>query len=236
MADCYFAMGNLIQYEYLLRNSVKDGYATNDELEKAYGKLIDLYKNRNDYFTIHSLLSESNNDKIKSRYQNLIAYEPEFSYPEGTYEEIVPLKLSSNTTGTIYYTLDGTDPTVNSNIYTAPIFLDDGSYRIKAIFINENNVSSKIVEKFYFIDVDIPNAPTVITRNGTYIHPTWIEVESVDDEVVYYTTAGTAPTTFSNIYTHPLPMPLGERIVQLATLDNKCLFVERDCASVCHLF
>lgn len=60
-------------------------------------------------------------------FQSYLAKEPDFSYVEGDYAEVIPLKLSSNTSGTIYYTMDGSTPDESSEIYTAPLFLENGN-------------------------------------------------------------------------------------------------------------
>lgn len=210
LAEAYLMKGNKIEYEYLLRDIIRDENANEDQLERAYGKLITIYKARSEYDTIHEILQASKSEKIKETYQNYIAKAPEFSYQEGSYTEIVPLKLTSVAEGKIYYTLDGSEPDESSLLYTAPIFLDNGDYVIKAYFVNEYGVASECVTKEYHISIELVSAPEISVISGDYYVPTLIEVMDLEDQEVYYTTDGTDPDRHSTPYTRPIPMPLGK--------------------------
>lgn len=210
LAEVYFLKNNKIEYEYLLREITRSENATTEQLDRAYGRLIAIYRAREDYQTINELILGSRNKELISIYQNYIANPPEFSVIEGDYTSIQPLKLTAMGTGSIYYTLDGSDPDENSTLYTMPIILENGNYVVKAIFINENGIVSEIVRKEYFIDYDVIPAPEISIVSGEYNLPQYIEVLNVDsEEEVYYTTDGTDPTYSSNMYTAPIPMPLG---------------------------
>lgn len=50
-----------------------------------------------------------------------------FNYDSGFYDEPISLTLSSNKGYDIFYTLDNSDPTVNSNKYEMPIYINDCS-------------------------------------------------------------------------------------------------------------
>ncbi len=77
---------------------------------------------------------------------------PTFSVEAGTYTETKSIELNA-ADGTIYYTLDGTDPTTESTPYTAAIALDSyGSYTIKAIAIDGDN-KSEVVSATYGINI-----------------------------------------------------------------------------------
>ena len=210
LAEVYFLKNNKIEYEYLLREITRNENATTEQLDRAYGRLIAIYRARKDYLTINELILGSHNEELISMYQNYIANPPEFSVIEGDYTSIQPLKLTAMGTGSIYYTLDGSDPDENSALYTMPIILENGSYVVKAVFINENGIVSEIVRKEYYIDYDVIPAPEISIVSGEYNLPQYIEVLNVDsEEEVFYTTDGTDPTYSSNVYTGPIPMPLG---------------------------
>lgn len=83
---------------------------------------------------------------------------PEFSIPEGYYESTFTLSLSCPTENAeIYYTLDGTDPSKNSERFAAPIQISDEVTIVKAIACAENQEDSRIVTATYYIGKD----PTV---------------------------------------------------------------------------
>ncbi len=217
LAEVYLQKNNKVEYEYLLRDIARDPDATVEQLDRAYGKLIAIYRDRKDYQTIHELLLNSGNEQMISTYQNYIARPPEFSVNEGYYTSIQPLKLTAFGAGKIYYTLDGSTPDENSSQYTAPILLENGDYLVKAVFINEYGTVSEVEEKEYHIENDEILAPELSAGSGTYYSPTYIRVLS-DTENVYYTTDGSDPTYASNVYTGQIPMPLGRSTYKFAQI------------------
>lgn len=219
LSEAYFHKNNKMEYEYLLRSIVKDENATEEQVESAYGKLIAIYRNRGDYQEINDFLQASNNEAVLAAYQSYIAREPEFSVIEGYYTSIQPLKLSSFGTGNIYYTLDGSDPDEDSQLYTTPILLEDGDYHIKAYYVNENGIHSNIVEKEYHIQIDELPSPEISVISGEYEFPVKIEVLDEGEEV-YYTTDGTTPTIQSTPYTAAIPMPIGRSHFKFIRIGN----------------
>lgn len=184
-------------------------YAKDVNYQAAYRKMIDYYASKQDYAMIEEILSNCEDMIVVNQFQNYLANEPEFSTPEGTYDEIVYLKLSSNSEGTIYYTVDGTMPTYDSPVYTEPLILDLGIYKINAIFVNSYGIESDVASKTYTIDIRVPNPPNVLLESGNFQSPELIKVDVQLYCTVYYTTDGTMPTKESTEYTGPIPMPLG---------------------------
>lgn len=184
-------------------------YAKDVNYQAAYRRIIDYYASKQDYAMIEEILSNCEDMIIVNQFQNYLANEPQFSSQGGTYDEIVYLKLSSNSEGTIYYTMDGTMPTYESPVYKEPLVLDLGIYKINAIFVNSYGIESDVVSMTYTIDIRVPNPPNVILEGGNYTIPELIKVDVQAYCTVYYTTDGTIPTNTSTEYTGPVPMPLG---------------------------
>lgn len=207
LAEYYFAnlesdKAILMLWEIINQNDVNR--------QAAYNKLIDYYASIQDYAMIEEILSNCNDVTIVSMFQNYLANEPEFSDMEGTYDEVLTLRLSSNSNGTIYYTTDGSMPTYESPVYTDPIVLELGIYKVSAFFVNSYGIESDVVTKTYTIDIRVPNAPNVLLDSGEFTSPELIEVDVQTFCKVYYTTDGTLPTIESMEYTNPIPMPIGE--------------------------
>lgn len=226
LADVYFHKNNKVEYEYLLRKIVNDENANEEQIESAYGKLIAIYRSREDYQEINNFLLASENEAVISAYQNYISKAPEFSIKEGYYTTIQPLKLTASGNGKIYYTMDGTDPDTESTQYTTPILMENGDYIIKACYVSENGIYSDIVTKEYHIEIDELPIPEISVISGEYNFP--IDIEVMDDaENVYYTTDGTTPTADSALYTGPIPMPVGKSTFKFIRIDSgMCSAVE----------
>lgn len=217
LAEVYFLKNNKIEYEHLLREIVKKENATAEQLDRAYGRLIAIYRDREDYVTINELLLGSNDEQLMAAYQNYISNAPEFSVIEGYYTSIQALKLTAIGNGKIYYTLDGTDPDEESTQYTMPILLEDGDYVVKAVFVNDYGIVSEVASKEYHIDNDEIPAPEISIGSGTYNRPVNIGVlELEEDDEVYYTTDGSDPSYSSTPYTGSIPMPLGKSVFKFA--------------------
>ncbi len=192
-----------------------------EDVEEAYGKIITIYANQKEYGLINDLLAACDNERIVSMYQGYLAMEPEFSYVEGSYAEVIPLKLSSNTAGTIYYTMDGSQPNKNSQIYTSPLFLETGEYTVSAFFVNDYGIESNIVTKTYVINLAVPNAPEVELYSGEYTEAMMIAVDSVEGCKTFYTTDESEPTADSVPYTGPIPMPLGKTLFKFVNISEE---------------
>lgn len=151
MIDCYEKLGYDGKYEDYLIKVIESPMKSETQEYIAYAKLIQLYREGNSFQTINTLLKSCKSDKIKEQFQYYLVSTPVFHHEEGIYYEIIPLKITSPEEYTIYYTLDGSEPTQDSIQYTEPIFLDNGIYEFRAMCINEYGVTSDVVTKKYEI-------------------------------------------------------------------------------------
>lgn len=188
---------------------VKEESYSSEEKEKSYEQIIKVLDEQQRFQEINDLLKSSEDEALMTKFQYYLAKEPEFSVSSGSYSEVILLKLDSNTAGNIYYTMNGSRPTTDSKVYTAPIFLEAGEYIVSAMFINEYGIESEIVSHSYQIDLQIPEPPAIAIYSGLYSEATMIEVELPAQGEVYYTTNGNMPTIDSLHYTEPIAMPYG---------------------------
>ena len=103
--------------------------------------------------------------------------------------------LSAATNGaTIHYTLDGTVPTVDSPIYTEPIYISDDC-TVKAFAIKDGYHDSPITQQAVMVERE--SCPDVAyTYNGRYISLSC----ATDDATIRYTLDGTEPVTTSPVF------------------------------------
>lgn len=152
--------------------------------------------------------------------QELIA-NPTFNPDEGTFFNSVDVTLACETDGTtIYYTLDGTDPTDASTAYTEAIHITETT-TVKAIAI-KNSASSEIVSATYTIsNIETVATPVIAPDAGNYNEPQQITITCATDEaLIYYTTDGTDPTAESTLYTEPFTLSASATVKAVAVKEG----------------
>lgn len=215
----YYCKNNKQENAILTLKGMISGNSQRDLI--TYQKIFDIYSKMGNISEINKILNETTDEEIREQFKQYLAIEPEFSDEEGSYDDVVHLKLTGNTTGKIYYTLDGSMPDSTSTEYTSPICLDNGFYTVKAIFVNSFGLMSEIVTKKYEINVLVPDAPAVVPASGTFRSPEKIVVEVPIGCTIYYTTNGEDPTIDSNLYNGPLCMPLGNSKLKFISYNEE---------------
>ncbi|MFI3177066.1 MAG: chitobiase/beta-hexosaminidase C-terminal domain-containing protein [Eubacteriales bacterium] len=210
-----------LQWEEDAIEVLLDIIQTGSSLQEVYDNLILIYIQQEAYEEISTLLDEADDVTIKQSYQQYAADSPDYSVTGGEYAEIVPLKLLGNTSGSIYYTIDGSDPTSDSELYETPIFLEEGEYEVKSIYVNAYGVASDIVSQQYYIELAKPYMPEVNVYTGEYTLPEYVSVNVFEGTSVYYTIDGESPTQNSTAYTKPIPMLLGKHQYQFVACNEK---------------
>lgn len=177
--------------------------------DEVYDMLLAIYEEDKNYEVMGEVLETCDVARIVSKYNKYAALPPEFNKQGGTYDEIISITLEGNTQGTVYYTLDGTEPTTASFVYETPILLESGEYRIRAVFVNTYGVESEVVSQDYYINLSVPEEPVINLDSGKYNAPEMIEVYHNNDTKIYYTTDGSIPDKDSSRYNNPIEMPYG---------------------------
>lgn len=229
IADYYYTMGRDNDAIYTLLEVATGEFRASD-IENAYKKVIALYSASNSYEEIAEVLKTCTNTNILNAYEEFRVFTPEFSLAEGTYEEKMTVKISTEGSGKIYYSFNSDVPSSSSEMYISPIFLEMGSYTVNAVYVNKYGVSSEVVTKKYLIDVDFVFEPTILTDSGEYDTATLIEAEIPVLYTLYYTTDGTDPDKTSTRYVSPIPMPAGEstfKFVCFAPDGTQSTIIER---------
>ncbi|HAZ06828.1 MAG TPA: hypothetical protein DCY58_12590 [Acetobacterium sp.] len=110
-----------------------------------------------DLFALLDRASEVTGDsKYADQKSSYTVKAPSFNLNPGTYQGEQKLEIvKADANDMVFYTTDGSQPTVSSIVYTEPITLTKGEKTIKAIEVNGAGFASKIIEGKYVIN-DIP--------------------------------------------------------------------------------
>ncbi|WP_236657403.1 chitobiase/beta-hexosaminidase C-terminal domain-containing protein [Acidisarcina polymorpha] len=115
----------------------------------------------------------------------------------------------------IYYTTDGSTPSISSNLYTGP-FTITSSKIITAVANAPGYLQGPSSTATYTSSVTTMD-PSLSLAAGEYSGPQMLTItDSSPGAVIYYTVDGSTPTTSSNIYAQPLNIPVPETVQTLA--------------------
>ncbi len=120
----------------------------------------------------------------------------------GIYNTTQNITLTMSEPGTIYYTTNGTDPTITSLTYTTPIIISENT-TLKYLAVNLAGYNSPIYTQTYTIDKIAPTAKTNI-NGGLYNSTKFVSLSMNKNGTIYYTINGSTPTTTSTKYTGPI--------------------------------
>ncbi len=193
---------------------------TDNSYIEAYKKLIGIYEEQKKYEAINRILKACTDLSVVEQFQEYVVQTPEFSEEEGEYDRVISLKLLAGSNCTIYYTLDGSVPTEESEMYSVPIRLEKGEHVVSALCVNQYNLTSDVVQKKFTIDISVPDEPEISVDSGEYSSPRMIFSDLIEGYEMFYTTDGSTPTRDSIPYLAPIPMPLGRSVFQFIMFDE----------------
>jgi hypothetical protein len=129
---------------------------------------------------------------------------PTFQPAPGSYSTAQSVTLSSTTPGfSIYYTTNGTTPTVNSTLYSGAIAVSS-SMTVEAIAVASGYSASPVASGAYVIGTPAA-APTFSPPGGTYTATQLVTLsDTIAGASMYYTTNGTTPSVSATPYTGPI--------------------------------
>lgn len=217
LSDCYMELYKYDEAIAVLTEAVKIEPEKTDLLRR----LMEAYIASDDMESVKRLLSETDNSEILSAYSGYIPKPPVFSLESGNYTDDENLSIMADNGETIYFTLDGSVPSLNSQQYDSPFVFDVGEHTVTAICANQYGIESEPVQKKYVIERKMLDDPILLTEGGVYSNPELIKLEKPVDAVIYYTDDGTDPGPDSYVYNQPIPMPLREKTFKFIMIDSE---------------
>ena len=150
----------------------------------------------------------------------LTAATPVFSPAGGTFTASQSVTISDTTSGAkIYYTTDGTTPTINSSQYSAPISIT-ATETLQAIAVASGYANSAIATATYTL-TQTAATPVFSLPGGTFTSPQTVAIsDSTAGAAIYYTTDGSTPTVGSTRYNGPITVSATETISAIAVASG----------------
>ncbi|MCR5719710.1 MAG: chitobiase/beta-hexosaminidase C-terminal domain-containing protein [Lachnospiraceae bacterium] len=208
---CYEQLNDSDSYVNILKEIVSDGAVKSAQKDFAYERLVRYYTDNNDYEAVNELLNNCGDTMALEKYSKYLCEAPVILTKSGDYDTELDVEMESPNGLLIYYTLDGSEPTKDSSLYTEPVHLSDGSYTLKARCYNSFDTGSEITVSSFSIDVPFIESPVVTPDSGDFTSPKRIEINDLLEGIsVYYTTDNTEPDENSQKYINPISIPVGD--------------------------
>ena len=146
------------------------------------------------------------------------ALTPAFSPGAGTYTSAQTVTISDTTPGaTIYYTTDGSTPTVNSAKYSGAISVSTPE-TLEAIATATGYLPSAVGSAFYNFGTSPAATPTFSPAAGTFSSTQNVTIsDSTPGATIYYTTDGSRPTVNSAKYSGAISVSISETVNAIVT-------------------
>ena len=144
-------LNNYYDFNFILQNADPSGnlvaYEYNDDGTVNYTTPYKLsYIDNKQWTTKLRFLSDFNIQDLAAVYNT----PPSFNPRPGTYYHPFDITIEALPNSIIYYTMDGTEPTLNSQIYSTPLHLTD-NITIKAFAITPGHANSSVVTAVYIV-------------------------------------------------------------------------------------
>lgn len=191
---------------------------------QKYTSLLELYSRTGNYDQIEELGNKLAGTEYYEIYKNYMVGSVSATIDDGVYNSEISVGLTASKPDlVIHYTVDGTKPTVESDIYNGAIkFSSEGTHTLRAIGVNAQGVLSEEIARTYIITLEELAKPVVLPETGLYNTAIIVEVTEIAEGCkAYYTLDGTIPTTDSAEYTEPLMIKCGNYVIGVVTANEE---------------
>jgi hypothetical protein len=147
---------------------------------------------------------------------------PIISPTTGTYPSPQTVTITDSTSGsTIFYTIDGSQPTTSSTKYTGS-FAVSATTTVKAIATAPNFLQSSTATSVITISSQSQTTtPLISPVTGTYASPQTVNItDATSGSTIFYTLDGSQPTTSSTKYTSAFTVSTTTTVKAIATAPN----------------
>ena len=178
LANQHKADGNYTQAEATLSKAIEDGGGI-----KLYIALCKTYAEQDKLIDCVSLLNSVTNPEIKAQLDEMRPAAPVATPDAGFYNQYISVTLTSDS-GTVYVNTEGEYPSINDDVYTAPVPLKAGENTLYALAVDDNGLVSQLAIFGY-------------TINGV-IEEVRFADEAFEDEIRNILNVGSSQVLYSN--------------------------------------
>lgn len=146
------------------------------------------------------------------------------SPPGGTFGRGIDVALANPEGGTIYFTLDGSEPNTDSDIYRGPVFLRSDTV-LKFFAVDAQGRREPVREAAYvftltdrLLDTTPPEAASD-RASGRFGKGEKVRLSANEEAEIRFTTDGTDPTDKSPLYKDPIELPAGTTVIRFLAID-----------------
>lgn len=145
LANQYKKVGNYTKAELTLTTSIHD-----QPTVELYTALSKVYVEQDKLLDAVQMLGSISNPAIAQEIDALRPTAPEADQESGFFSQYIDVHLSSNA-DTVYYTTDGTYPSVEGSVYDGGISLPAGETKVCAIAVNKDGLVSPVTALDYTV-------------------------------------------------------------------------------------
>lgn len=191
---------------------------------EPYRRLIALFMETNrEYEALQCMalaFERTEDESFETMLANARPPYPRVDIQGGNFAEPFDLTLTAPMEGAeIRYTLDGTDPFLGQ-VYTAPIYMDEGGWTLRSVCVVGNLVSQE-QNQVYTVRYPAPDMPKPTLAVKTYSSVQTVGLRAGKDVIaIYYTTDGSEPTLESKVYTSPIQLRVGKTRIRAIAVNS----------------
>lgn len=184
-------------------------------------KLVDVFQKVTNTLMLRQynrVLLGTYDDQVCIKPTNCTVLTPRITPIDRCFENTVKVTITTATAGaTIYYTLDGSEPTTSSSKYTGPFYLNETTtVKAKAF---KSGCNPSISTKVTFVKKEKVATPLISPNGGYYNGTINVSIKTgTTNATIYYTTNGSIPDKSSTIYAGPFSINTNTTVKAIAYL------------------
>ena len=184
---------NLGDHAYFWSSSELDAYGAWARFFDSTYAYVDRYDNYKPYgYSLRCIVDE------------VSVASPTVTPPSGAYIDGTEVTITASAGASIYYTLDGTEPTAASPVYLAPFRLTSSATVKAKAYVGD--IPSDTTTAILTILNAPPPAPSIYPSSGTFQGVQLVTLKSSQSLPIRYTLDGSEPTISSPLYISPIPV------------------------------